>query len=415
MECLDFRDETCDNYLRLLTLLYADDTLVLSNSSAGLQKALNELNIFCKQWKLQINSSKTKIIVFSKRKPRKMPNFSLENSTLEIVHEFKYLGVIFKSNGNFNNCKIHLKEQALKAMFALLSKGRVLHLPVDVMLDLFDKTVLPIMLYGCEVWGFGNNSMLDVVFLKFCKYLLGLKASTPNCMVYGEVGGLPVSVNIERRMVGYWMKLATLDDTRICKKLYNVMLHWYENDSYQSKWLSTVKDILINNELDYVWQTQGMGINQGFVKNEVKERLRSRFIQDWKATMFHSSKCTLYKEIKSEFGLEPYLCKLPKNVWKYIIKFRFSNHKLSIETGRYTGVVRDTRYCEKCTLHVKGDEYHLFFDCTNTEVVKNRRRFIPLKLTQNRSMHNFVNLMKMVTDMKIAKRISSFVKLCDIV
>ena len=92
------------------------------------------------------------------------------------------------------------------------------------------------------------------------------------------------------------------------------MLHWYENDSYQSKWLSTVKDILINNELGYVWQTQGMGINQGFVKNEVKERLCSKFIQDWKATMFHSSKRTLYKEIKSEFGLEPYLCKLPKNV-----------------------------------------------------------------------------------------------------
>ena len=25
------------------------------------------------------------------------------------------------------------------------------------------------MLYGCEVWGFGNNAMLDTVFLKFCK------------------------------------------------------------------------------------------------------------------------------------------------------------------------------------------------------------------------------------------------------
>ena len=72
--------------------------------------------------------------------------------------------------------------------------------------------------------------------------------------------------------------------------------------------------------------------------------------------MFHSSNCTLYKEIKSEFGLEPYRYKLPKNVWKYIIKFTCSNHKLSTETGRYTGFVWGMRYCEKCTLHVLGDE-----------------------------------------------------------
>ena len=85
---------------------------------------------------------------------------------LEIVTEFKYLGVVFKSTGSFNNCKVYLKVQATKAMFALLSKGRVLNLPVDVMLELFDKTVLPIMLYGCEIWGFGNNNILETAFLK---------------------------------------------------------------------------------------------------------------------------------------------------------------------------------------------------------------------------------------------------------
>ena len=53
--------------------------------------------------------------------------------------------------------------------------------------------------------------------------------------------------------------------------------------------------------------------------------------------MFHSSKCTLYQEIKCKFGLEFYLYKLQKNVWKYIVKFRCSDYKLFIETGRYAG------------------------------------------------------------------------------
>ena len=73
-----------------------------------------------------------------------------------------------------------MKHQATKAMFALLSKGRRLKLPIDIMLDLFDKTVLPVLLYGCEVWGCEKNIVLDTVYLKFCKYLLGLKTSTPN-------------------------------------------------------------------------------------------------------------------------------------------------------------------------------------------------------------------------------------------
>ena len=40
--------------------------------------------------------------------------------------------------------------------------------------------VKPILLYGCEVWGFSNNDMIEDVHLKFCKLLLHLKSSTPS-------------------------------------------------------------------------------------------------------------------------------------------------------------------------------------------------------------------------------------------
>ena len=40
---IDFKDEICNSYVKLLVLLYADDTIVLSNTAAGLQKALEDL------------------------------------------------------------------------------------------------------------------------------------------------------------------------------------------------------------------------------------------------------------------------------------------------------------------------------------------------------------------------------------
>jgi hypothetical protein len=46
--------------------------------------------------------------------------------------------------------------------------------------DQYKKLVKPILLYSCEIWGSGNNDILEKVYLKFCKIILHLKATTPN-------------------------------------------------------------------------------------------------------------------------------------------------------------------------------------------------------------------------------------------
>ena len=179
-------------------------------------------------------------------------------------------------------------------MFALLSKG-VLNLPVDIMLKLFDKTVLPIMLYGCEIWGFDNNQS---VFLKFCKYPLGLKSSTLNCMVYGETGCYPIFIHIKVRLIVYWLKLCSSDERKICKKLYNVLPHMHDVDIYHSEWLNSIINILHQNGLGFIWHSQGVNIIQHAGKQALQHRLQCQFLQNCHATMEESSKCALYKNIK---------------------------------------------------------------------------------------------------------------------
>ena len=39
-------------------------------------------------------------------------------------------------------------------MFYVLRKARKLCLPIDVLLQLYDAMVAPILLYGSEVWGY---------------------------------------------------------------------------------------------------------------------------------------------------------------------------------------------------------------------------------------------------------------------
>jgi len=150
-----------DVYVKLLVLMYADDTVLLSDSAAGLQKALNSLEQYCKDWRLNVNCSKTKVVVFGGRSSQAKYNFKYNDKCVEIVNGYKYLGVYFNENGSFVQCKNQLIKQAERAMFALLNRCRALHLPIDIQLELFDKIVVPILTYGCEVWGYENVHMLE--------------------------------------------------------------------------------------------------------------------------------------------------------------------------------------------------------------------------------------------------------------
>ena len=96
-----------------------------------------------------------------------------------------------------------------------------------------------------------------------------------------------------------------------------------------------------------------------------------------------STKCILYRNLKNKFELEAYLLRLPRNVWRNIVELRFCYHKLEIETGRYTGIDRDLRFCDKCAMNIIGDEYHVFFECSNAIISLHKNRFIPTYFRQD--------------------------------
>ena len=79
---------------------------------------------------------------------------------MEIVPNFSYLGITFSKSGSFNAAKKDLVNKGTKAMYEVLKKGRLHNLSIQCQLDIFDKAVKPILLYGCETWGFGKTILL---------------------------------------------------------------------------------------------------------------------------------------------------------------------------------------------------------------------------------------------------------------
>ena len=81
---------------------------------------------------------------------------------------------------------MQLEGQAERAIFSLLNKGNELAigLPVDVQLELFDKTILPVMLYGCEVLGYENINVYESFYFKISEMYIKIKEIYPNSMLY---------------------------------------------------------------------------------------------------------------------------------------------------------------------------------------------------------------------------------------
>ena len=113
-----------------------------------------------------------------------------------------------------------LAYKGTKALYEILKRGEFHNLSISCQLDLFDKMVKAILLYGCELWGLSNCDIIERVHLKYCKLLLNLKSSTPNCMIYGELGRYPLYIDIKQRMVSYWTKPITGKQSKICSVVY---------------------------------------------------------------------------------------------------------------------------------------------------------------------------------------------------
>ena len=272
-------------------LMFERTSIVRKERKKELQSALNAMFLYCKSWDLEVNLAKTKITIFSNRKPSDVPKFMYNGQELDVDDSFVYLGTMFSYNGHFIKNNQRLYDQARKAMFAVLSKSRKLHLPVDIQLQLFDSMVIPILLYGSEVTGFEKHDILERLCIQYYKIVLKVKKTTPNLMLYGELGRFPISVLIKSRMIGFWQRIVKGKQDKLSNKLYHILLEMHNRDLFHSKWLLYIKSILNDCGKDYFW------LNQNEIPTDISMSVKLKLMElhtcstSWKHSIFDSPKC----------------------------------------------------------------------------------------------------------------------------
>ena len=92
-------------------IMFADYLCIIAESADELQTAINSLANYCSQNGLRINASKTKCMVFYCGRPPTC-SFTLENTPLESVNEFTYLGFQFTTQLSFSAHLLNITTKA---------------------------------------------------------------------------------------------------------------------------------------------------------------------------------------------------------------------------------------------------------------------------------------------------------------
>ena len=93
-------DDDASIFLKILVLLYADDTVIFGMDAQSFQDNLDAFYDYSVLWHLNINYTKTKIMIFGLRNCNNL-EFKLGGNVITICNEFKYLGVVFSKNRSF--------------------------------------------------------------------------------------------------------------------------------------------------------------------------------------------------------------------------------------------------------------------------------------------------------------------------
>ncbi len=142
------------NGIRLSSLLYADDLVIISDVKLVSQKVWMFFNDWSKKWLMNINLKKTKVIVLQKHNSKlQNTNFFRGNQRIDITNEYTYLGLKLTQNTKFNVATQQLSKKAMQALFKIRKQLDFCNLSPKLAMKIFDDIVSPILLYNSEIWG----------------------------------------------------------------------------------------------------------------------------------------------------------------------------------------------------------------------------------------------------------------------
>jgi hypothetical protein len=348
--------------------LYADDLILIAKSTLGLQEHLCSLEHFCRRVGMQVNISKTKVVVFSNKRKHNQHKFYFEGNILEEVADYKYLGIDFNRNLSWDGCRKKRTLGGWKAFYSFQNRCREAELwDWKTTLTLFGLLVIPVILYGCELWASSTTEMQWKQIEKIQKQLITnkfkIKSAVPYAILLSETGAAPIEAIAMVRVIRYLKKIEQMEEgrwpkfvfsDRLCKRKKTWMR---QNNKWFSKWgiclsmcptkSKEIKTFVMDKFHKRTWEKE-LG------------RKNKYYIEEFNPTHNHQQKAYIGANISWRSKI-------------LIAQLRTNSHQLRCETGCWKRPKEkwEERVCILCSSGKVETEKHFILEC---EALKDSRK-----------------------------------------
>ena len=202
-------------------------------------------------------------------------------------------------NCSFQNTIDDLSIKASRTIFSIKNKIKLTQLPPKLAKRIFQFQIVPILLYGSEVWGpymkldyaTWYRGKTERVQTQFLKQVLGCNIQTSNNMVRADVGVRPLVNAIIKRFISYTNNLQN-------RKSDLCYVSTYEFESSNSEFPNFCKF------------TENFNIDIREIleksKSEINRICNENYDRFWSSNIKESTKATSSTQFKTNVFLEPH-------------------------------------------------------------------------------------------------------------
>ena len=347
----------------LCTLLFADDIVIFAEAETELQMLLDCVHNWCQNWKLRVNIDKTKVVHFrNKRVNRTKCAFKMGNENVDIVEEYKYLGVYLNEYLDYNVIANTLSGAAGRALGGVIAKFQNLkNVGFSTFSKMYNTGVVSVMNYCSGIWGYGNYECCNRVQQRAIRYYLGVHCKAPLFAIEGDVGWIPCNIRQQSEMLRFWNRLINMDSNRLTYKVFQNDYNLCNNN-----WCAEIKSIFANLHCEEVFTDRSVCDIE-----LLQRRNMCKFNESWKENIMKKPKLRTYVTFKDEYCTEDYVKYCTSRFQRSLLaQTRCGILPIRIEIGRFRNEKEEERICQLCDFQKIENEFHFICECSQYNVYR---------------------------------------------
>lgn len=366
--------------MNIRVLMYADDIVMLADDVNTLQMMSNNLEHYCKKWGMQVNLSKSEILIFRKGgRVSCKEKWTYNGEPVKVTSEYKYLGITLTPKMSFTKHVISKNNAAKLSLNAtwknFIGKNQI---SLRAKWKMFLAVSRSIQSYGAQVWGNGHFDEVDKLQRYFTKRILRLPDNTPNYVVALE------TAQEETHFYTYSLHLKYISKTifdyenhRLPHKLTKIVM------AKNIGWYKDFCTILRENNLSahnimeskQMWNTVCMTLLDRMSAKCKEDHIRNS----------QRSQERIYKNL--DFTVSLSYCNENYNQEKISYIMRARADKLWLNGNSFGD--ENSRICSLCNLRERENTRHFVGRCPALKEI--RQQFLKCAYLSDYELHNVLN------------------------